>query len=361
MVCTEEECFLEVFSREAAENCDVFFAQSQLHQAVIERRFPTLRGRIRTVGNARVDFLSSTRHQHFEAEVKEITDAYGPYILFNTNYAQINSIWKDKNHVAQIAALAGLLDTSSKESITEYKLKWEWEKLNREAMVNLIDWTIETLPEKNIILRPHPGEIADFWEDRYGSCERLHIVPRSNPHPWILGSELVVHTTCTTGLEAALMGKPVVNVVPGPHPTFDFATNHVNPTFNSWQDASKAMVEFFETGSGPIKDNEDNRTKFLANQFTIDDREANEKIADELLNQLREHCAAASSGRIPPMRGEGYRRTPLTDLRKDKFHLEADEMTERLRLALNDIGVSAHVSLYPLDESLFVLIPEIRS
>ena len=240
LVCTEEACFLEVFSPKAAENCDLFFAQSDFHKSVVENRFPALRGRTQAVGNARVDLLSADRRKSFGPEVQDIVKTYGPYILFNTSYGQLNSIWKDMEHVNTIAAVAGLVNRDDPASIAEYQAKLEWERRNREEMVELLRWVIEEIPDKNIVLRPHPGEAPEFWWERFGSCERLHIIPRSKPQPWILGADMVVHTSCTTGLEAALMGKPVVNLFPAVHPAFDFITNHVNPIFRTWQEAGAA-------------------------------------------------------------------------------------------------------------------------
>lgn len=358
LVCTEDECFLEVFSPLAAENCDLFFAQSKLHQDVVERRFPALRGRTQTVGNSRADFLSARRRDHHKLEVAKIRETYEPYILFNTNYAQLNSIWEEMKHVASIAAQAGLLKLDDAESIAEYKMKWEWERQNREAMFELLQWTLDNFPQKNIVLRPHPGEIPDFWTDRFGGRERLHIIPRSDPHPWILGADLVVHTTCTTGLEAALMGKPVVNVVPATHPTFDFVTSQVNPTFGTWEEASAAMSTFFESGGGPIVEGADQRAGILATHFAMDGKETTEKIADSLVTLLQDHGAGVARGVVPKMRGEGFRRANRSDLTKDKFVLEAEELSGLLQTALAGVGASIKVKLMPLDDSLFLLVPD---
>ena len=358
LVCTEDACFLEVFSSTAAENCDLFFAQSEFHRDVVERHFPSLRGRTQTVGNSRVDFLSAGRRKSFDQDVKNLVKTYGPYVLFNTNYAQINSIWKNQNQVATIAAKAGLLDINDPESVSEYKAKWDWERRNRDEMVRLLQWAMDELPDENLILRPHPGEVPQFWSDKFGDCARVHIIPRSNPHPWILGADMVVHTTCTTGLEAALMGRPVINLVPMSHPTFDFITTQINPTFKTWQDAAAAMATFFESGGGPITDNAERRASVLAKHFAKHEKEATEEIANGLVTLLRDHGAGLPVGGIPQFREDGFKRLTRIDTMKDKFFLESDELASRLQDALTDIGAYIEVKILTLDESLFMLLPK---
>jgi surface carbohydrate biosynthesis protein len=358
LLCTEHKCFLEVFSPMAAENCDLFFAQSELHRDIVERRFPSLRGRTQVAGNARADFLSADRRAFFDLEVRDIIKAHGPYILFNTNYAQINTIWKDMKHLAVIAEKAGLLNVDDPDSVTEYKLKLEWEQRNREEMIMLLQWAIDELPEKNIILRPHPGETPEFWTERFRDCKRVHIVPRSNPHPWILGADMVVHTTCTTGLEAAFMGKPVANLMPLRHPAFDFITTQANPTFKSWQDAAAAIEGYFKVGEGPIAENSQDRAVTLASHFAMDGREATEKIASGMVSLLRDHGVGTSTGEFPRLRGEGFRRGSRGAFMKDKFAIEAEELSRSLQGALKGLGASLTVKMIPLEESLFVLLPQ---
>ncbi len=359
LVCIEDRCFLEVFSPTAAENCDLFFAQSEFHREVVERAFPPLRGRTQTVGNARVDFLSSMRRESFAGEIQKITDAHAPYILFNTNYGQLNSIWNDSNHVVAIAAKAGLVNVDDPASVEEYKAKWNWEQQNRDEMMKLLQSAIEEFPDKNIVLRPHPGEIADFWEDAVGGIERVRIIPRSNPHPWILGAELVVHTSCTTGLEAALMGKPVVNLAPVPHPTFGFVTDRVNPTFKTWQEAASAMKEFLTFGAGPLAEEQKQRAEVLGGHFAMDDTEAGEKIARGLAALLQDYGARFPVTEQPPLRGGAFRCLPRTDTVKDKFFLEAAELRERLQAALIKMEANIQVKVIAIDDSLFMLMPAV--
>lgn len=358
LVCFEDACFFEVFSDMAADNCHLFFAQSAAHKSAIDRRFPKLSSRTTVVGNSRVDMLSANGRLSFAQEADEIRKAHGRFVLFNTNYGQINSIWTDMNQVVQIAARAGLVDLSNPDSVAEYKKKLDWETVNRGEIVQLMQWALDNLKDYKVVLRPHPGERMEFWQEAFRGRDQFVLVPRSNPHPWLAAADLVVHTTCTTGLEAALLDKPVVNVVPIPHPTFDYITNYVNPTFKTWRDAAAAIESFLTDRSGPVTESRRRYEAALEAHFP-DHRLglATKKIADELALLLRKHSAPPRADFKLKFRPPGFQRPVRPDVLKDKFTLGAEELVQRIQSAAAAMGVPIKLNIGVMDDSLFLLQP----
>ena len=206
-------------------------------------------------------------------------------------------------------------------------------------------------------LQPHPGEAVEYWTERYGGNSRVTIVPRSNPHPWIMASELVVHTGCTTGLEAALLDKPVINLMPSEHPTFDRIVNWANPTFKTASDAAAAMATFLTSGKGPISEGKEKFDGVLA-QYLPGYRsgDAAKAIADCLRAKLIEAGAQPSRGYALRYRHE-FLSYVRPDVLKDKFAMGRDEFTECVRLAHGLTGNPRLPRIDTLDESLFMLSP----
>ncbi len=355
--CIDDRCFLLAFSQVAAEHCDLFLAQSPAHKGAIERRYPEMAGRIAVAGSSRIDLLAPAGRQSFAAEAREIAHAHGPFILFNTNFGSINSIWRDINKVLQIAAFTGGFNKDDPASVAEFKALLAWEKLNFDALVALLDWTVKEVKNRNIVIRPHPGETVEFWMERYGGDPRVTIVPRSSPHPWIMASEMVVHTGCTTGLEAALLDRPVVNLMPSDHPTFDRIVNWANPTFKTPNEAAMAMVAFLTTGGGPISEN---NAKYAAvlDQYLPGYRsgDAARAIADCLREKLVAAGAQPGGGRIARYRAEFASQVRVA-VTKDKFQMGRAEFTECVRLAHALTGNPKLPRIDTLDESLFMLSP----
>ncbi len=62
-----------------------------------------------------------------------------------------------------------------------------------------------------IVIRPHPTERHDVYNELAARYERVHVTNQGNVVPWILASKAVIHNGCTTGIEAFLMNVPAIS------------------------------------------------------------------------------------------------------------------------------------------------------
>ena len=53
-----------------------------------------------------------------------------------------------------------------------------------------------------------------FYEHAFASFKNVVVTRDESVLPWIRAAELVVHSNCTTGIEAVLAGRPVLNLLP---------------------------------------------------------------------------------------------------------------------------------------------------
>jgi hypothetical protein len=63
----------------------------------------------------------------------------------------------------------------------------------------------------NIVIRPHPTERHDVYQDIAARSSRVHVTNDGNVVPWILATKAVLHNGCTTGVEAFVMGVPAIS------------------------------------------------------------------------------------------------------------------------------------------------------
>jgi surface carbohydrate biosynthesis protein len=201
----------------AMDNCDLFLANNAIHAQAISERFPNVR--IEVAGNQRIDVC---RGDSFKAEGDKIREAYGPFILINTNFGIVNSIWGGYKGAAEIYRQSGFMETP--EDVARFGEEAKWELANIGELIKLIRELERT---HKIIIRPHPQEKASLWKDMEFNGK---VIENSPPLPWLWASELLIHTSCTTGLEAAIMGKPAINLEPKIGPKFEPLTTTVNPT-----------------------------------------------------------------------------------------------------------------------------------
>jgi hypothetical protein len=168
----------------------------------------------------------------------------------------------------------------------------------------------------------------------------------------------VVHTGCTTGLEAILMDKAVVNLMPSDHPVFDRIVNWANPTFRTWQDAADAIRLLFLENGGPILHNHAKYDATL-NQYLPGYREGNaaKAIATSIGAALRARGAMPEAGFKWQPRPPGFKPFPRTEVLKAKMTATQDEFIAGLKSAQRLTGVSRNVQVGMIDESLFLAVP----
>ncbi len=357
--------YLISFSDTAAAHCDMFFAQSTAHAGAVTAAFPVLAGKTQVTGNPRVDLMTPEDRAAFAATDPRL-EALKPYILVNTNYGSINSIWADDQMFFSVTEKSGAFDPPNAEQ--KIKAFWDiiaWERENYEAMVALLRWLLPRIQGVSLVIRPHPIERPDHWETLVAQiaparASKIAVIPRSNPHPWLMGAELVIHTGCTTGLEAALMDRPTLNLLPADHPTAAGLVNEVNPTFRTVEGAARALKQFLATRSGPLAPPPDAAAAaFRRHLPSYRKRNAARLITGTIAGLLTARGAmplADGNTFSLPMRAP-YRRHALQALAKDKFSATEDEIADGLDVAARITGAARPYRLATLDDGVFLVTP----
>jgi hypothetical protein len=65
-----------------------------------------------------------------------------------------------------------------------------------------------------MVLRPHPSESLEFYRLAFTYFKNVVVTNEGSVLKWIRSADLVVHSNCTTGIEAVLAGRPVLNLLP---------------------------------------------------------------------------------------------------------------------------------------------------
>ncbi|NRB72737.1 MAG: hypothetical protein HRU46_00100 [Verrucomicrobiales bacterium] len=96
----------------------------------------------------------------------------------------------------------------------------------KKAKAEMIRLTIELAkryPAREVVFRPHPFENVESYREIFPDLPNLSVTREGTVDRWILRSKLLLHRSCSTAVEAALVGVPAVSpqwVVPmGVQPT----------------------------------------------------------------------------------------------------------------------------------------------
>lgn len=217
-------------SRGAVENADLIFLPGTFNSSAFGANFGLEESRLRRVANPRWDLLRQELRSIFAQEVADLLRRYGDFILVNTNLGTTNSQKGDARQMIQGLIDQGKVDANDTELLRDLDRIIAMEGANRTTLIELLPAMVRRFPNQRIILRPHPSEDVESWHRWMANCPQVEIVREGAAVPWILASRVLVHTNCTTGVEAIALDKPSICLLPTENPVNRrYLANLVNP------------------------------------------------------------------------------------------------------------------------------------
>jgi surface carbohydrate biosynthesis protein len=158
-------------------------------------------------GNPRFDLLRPEFRDLFAPRARELRGKYGSFILINTNFARYNHFHGEDNLLA-VQRQRGTVDGPDEEA---FLLAWrDFLGEMYHAFAAMLAPLSEAFPEHRIILRPHPSENHERWLGECAGLDNVEVIFAGNVVPWLLAAGVLIHNSCTTGLEGFLLDRPVI-------------------------------------------------------------------------------------------------------------------------------------------------------
>ena len=171
------------------------------------RQYPSLPSElpIHVTGNPRGDLLRKEMRSFYEPEVNEIRKNYGDFILVNTNFNHVNAFYAYMN----LFQATDKIDEPPKFGLAATGMTREYAEGLRdykqalfEDFKQLIPSLEKAFPDYAIVVRPHPTENQEVYQKIASQCERVRVTNEGNVVPWLMATKVLVHNSCTTGVEA---------------------------------------------------------------------------------------------------------------------------------------------------------------
>ncbi len=207
------EQFLSVrLAEETLDACDRWLCISDIVKEHASSLFPSHANKFKTTGLIRTDVWRKVFQPFYDAHCQKILETHGKFILFNSNFGGIIHARGDAFVQKQIRG--------QKQSYSQVEARmakiFDEGKPNLAAFIEVLPKLAKWFPDHRIIIRPHPSETVSFWEETFAGQDRILVSNEGVASPWILASDMMIHHGCTTGIEAAIMGKK--HVMYSPHP-----------------------------------------------------------------------------------------------------------------------------------------------
>lgn len=187
-----------------------FFVWGADEKRVIIDAYPKMQKKVFVTGNPRVDLWRGKIKEIHSEKAKEYKKMYGKYILIPSNFScnHINGI----NFLIKQAWEYGILSNKNEELY--YRKYLNFDKLILKKFYNLVFALSKKFKDYTIILRPHPGEDKSKWTKSFRGIQNVRVSQSGSLTPWILGADLIIHSSCTSGLEGYCLGKSVLTYLP---------------------------------------------------------------------------------------------------------------------------------------------------
>jgi CDP-glycerol glycerophosphotransferase (TagB/SpsB family) len=143
--------------------------------------------------------------------VERISRQYGRFILCNTNFSF-------GNHFFGEGGFVDFLERSGKIRDERHRAFYVGLQQHQERLFDEFTASIKTLhehfPDIKVLVRPHPSENHERWREVLPQHENILVKHEGNVLPWLMAAKVVIHNSCTTGVEAYLLERPVIAYLP---------------------------------------------------------------------------------------------------------------------------------------------------
>ena len=195
------------------DHLDIVFTWGSYQQKLLIKANPELKNKVIPVGNSRFDLLRPEFKPVFGQISEKIRNKWEDYVIINTRFAPGNfsrlygcSYVESRKH--QYNVFIGRNPTEAEFDFLEQESQY-YEELFIQY-VEMLKSISPKFPDINFILRPHPSEDILNWKEALRGLKNVHVIFEGTAIDWILGALMVIHTGCTTGIEAWALKKPVI-------------------------------------------------------------------------------------------------------------------------------------------------------
>ena len=192
---------------------DYFFCWGEVERSILIKKFKVDNSKLILSGNARIDILKEKNRNLLKDESVQIQKKYGKFILFTTKFGRANFIprfgiksWLEGQF------LNGNVNEDNKEYLNIVKKSIYHEENNLRLFLQFLEKFNYNFPNRKLIIRPHPSENHETYKLHTNKYKNIIVVnDDKSTNSWILASDFLVHSNCTTSIEAHILNKSSIN------------------------------------------------------------------------------------------------------------------------------------------------------
>jgi surface carbohydrate biosynthesis protein len=356
----DEDYIARDIAAEIHQYCDLYLAQGAFHAKIIEDRTGAPPDQIAIVGNPRLDLLREPFRSSYVQDGARFRAKYGEYVLFNTNHGCFNTAWGSREAYLDVQVRIGWIDKSKAEDMALFERHIIDDEANFQVNLEAIRYLRAARPDTTVIVRPHQAERLETWSEIFRDDPKTYVLREGSHLGWMLGASIMLNTGCTTGLEAAIVQSPVLNILPEGGKALlqdSFLSNSVNQTTVGAKQAAEIARDVLNGESHALTDGAAKRAAILRNHFAgIEGTFAHEYFAEAMSTHLDRQSVDRSGFRWRPTAPDRlFTRMNRTDYQKEKVSLTLEEFRAIWDHLAALMGGGIDVEVREIGESVFVV------
>ncbi len=216
LVYTDMEEFVTVrFCPKTIEEVEKIFFWGETQRNVVAKTYPSQSDKLQTTGSPISDLWQKPKfHALHQENVDSLKNRFGKYIILPSSFGTVNH-YMGYEATLDMMKRDNMIIEDKQDEFYDFWINYEAHifKIFKKFLA-LLPSLSAAFPDHTIIIRPHPSESHETWKDAAKGLDNIKVVFEGSVSPWLLGADAVLHWGCTTGLEAYLMGRPVVSYNP---------------------------------------------------------------------------------------------------------------------------------------------------
>jgi len=229
---------------ETLKNVDYLFLWGERQKQDLQGFLSQVRS-YHVTGNPRFDLLHPRFEKSWEQKKREISREHGDFVLFTSRFGSANHFRRTLD--ATVDRRMDLYRGGAAESAPE---RFRYLRRLFEDYMNIVAQMAARFPDLNFVVRPHPLEDPETWRAHFKDVANVRIRDGGSAIPWLSAARCVVHSACTTGIEAYVLGRPVTEYYPEAIPRGEFDPLLPGKITGSCGSAD-ALAGWIETNTSP--------------------------------------------------------------------------------------------------------------
>lgn len=215
------------------------FLWGNTHRRLFDATFPDYRSRFVVTGSPRFDIMREPYAVLYRHEADQVRRKHGTFFLFNAAFNVPAVSFHSEDQLKKIFRLYSPDDT-----VFEMRCRfYEYRKRLFPRYAAMIREVGAAMPGTHFIVRPHPVEPVELWEQHVTGINNVAVVKEGSAYGAILAGSGLVHPGCTTGMESYVLGRASFRYTPIPDET---ATGEVLGYMNRFNECLASPAEVIE-------------------------------------------------------------------------------------------------------------------